>query len=298
MITGYIFAFIAVFCGAVKGFCGKKISGYTSDLPSASYSNFLRMLICILIGFALTIIDGGFNELKIPPIVLMASIIAGVSTAVFVITWLFAVRRGAYMMVDVFLLLGVILPIVLSNFFYGEEIKLSDIIGCVLLLIATFVLCSYNNEVKHKIRPLDLLILILVGCANGMVGFSQKMFIYNSTSSSASAFNFYTYVFSAMILGIFFVISKSKEKNTIKEKLPSKLYIYILIRSICLFAVSYFNTLAAKELSATQLYPISQGSAIILSTLMSATFFGEKIRPKLIVGLIFAFAGLLVINLL
>ncbi len=68
--------------------------------------------------------------------------------------------------------------------------------------------------------------------------------------------------------------------------------------ALCLFANSFFKTLAAQHLSSVLLYPLLQGSALILSTIMSAVFFKEKLTAKCIVGIVIAFIGLIIINML
>jgi len=92
---------------------------------------------------------------------------------------------------------------------------------------------------------------------------------------------------------LYYIRSSSKSERT-----PIKIYAFIAIMAICLFANSYCNTLSAKTLSAAQLYPLSQGSCIILSAIMSTVFFKEKMNFKLIISLIIAFAGLCIMNLL
>lgn len=296
---GYLFAFVAVFCGATKGFCGKKISAYTSELSSAAYLNFLRMLMCIGIGFIIVLLGEGTSALAVSPTVLGISALSGIFTSAQVISWLFSVRRGAYMLVDVFLTVGVIVPMILSSIFYGESIGFNEIIGLLFLFAATAFLCSYSSGIKQKIRLSDILILTLAGTVNGLVGFSQKMFINNSQGSSATVFNFYTYVFSAAVLAVFFLLtSKKKENAQEKQKMPKSAYVFVSIMAVCLFGHSYFNTLAANILSAAQLYPLSQGAGLIISTIMASAFFGEKIKPRLVVGVCLAFVGLLIINLL
>lgn len=74
--------------------------------------------------------------------------------------------------------------------------------------------------------------------------------------------------------------------------------LYIAVMAIFLFCNTYFKTLAAEQLSAVQLYPLAQGSPLVLSLLMSAFFFKEKIKPLCIVGLIILFIGLLLINII
>ena len=68
--------------------------------------------------------------------------------------------------------------------------------------------------------------------------------------------------------------------------------------SVCLFANSYFKTLAAGILPSAKLYPLNQGASLILSSFMSMIFFKEKMTGKCIIGIILSFIALLVINLL
>ena len=68
--------------------------------------------------------------------------------------------------------------------------------------------------------------------------------------------------------------------------------------AISLFTASYFKTLAANELDAALVYPLNQGSSLIISALMAALFFKEKINLKAVIGIILAFIGLLTINVL
>ena len=300
MFLGYLFAFLVVASGAVKGFCGKKISEYTHSLSKASYSNFVRMAICILVGFVLVLLESGLSGLSVSFNVVMISALSGISTAVFVITWVLAVRTGAYMMIAVFLLLGTSLPIFLSYIFYGEKLVANDFIGFSLLIIASVLLYIYNNKIKGRITLGCFILTAISALANGILSFSQKMFTYNASGSSVSVFNFYIYVFGTAILGIFFLISRCFETDRERKKInfPVNVYVAILIMALALFSSSYFTTLAAGRLSSAELFPLMQCASIIVSTFMSAIFFTEKVKPILLVGLVFAFLGAVVMNIL
>ena len=296
---GYLFLFIACFSGLTKGYCGKRISAFTKEYKSAMLQNSLRMLICILIGFFFVIFDGGFQQFKLCADVILISALSGTMTSLFVVSWLLSVRRGAYMMVDVFLTLGVTVPIILSAIFYHEPVRLNQLIGLIILFAAAFIMCSYNNEIKSRLTFTSLILLVLAGVSNGLADFSQKLFIKTATTTLPSTFNFYTYVFSALSLIIVFAFS-SRGGESFKESVATlkKSYAYIIIMALCLFLNSYFKTLAAKYLSSAELYPLNQGASLILATLMSALFFGEKIKPKCIVGIALSFLGLIFMNVL
>lgn len=301
-MIGYLFLGIALIAGTTKGYCGKKISGKVTSLADTALVNTGRMIFCIIIGILFTILQDGFSALSINPTTLWISIISGVCSALFVISWLFSIKQSAYMMVEVFLLIGTIIPITLSAILFDEKIRWMQGIGIAILFVAVYIMSTYNTTIKGKMSIKAIIPLIIAGVANGFADFSQKMFLKLQDTDVASAFNLYTYIFAAIILLIFYIFlrirSQKKQEKTNDLKVIRQNWIYILIMSICLFANSYFKTLAGKYISATQLYPLNQGVAVILSLLMASIFFKEKINLKCIIGICLAFIALLFINVL
>ena len=300
-VMGYLFMAISLLAGVVKGYCGKRTSGYVNGYRGAMLANTVRMILCTLIGVILIIAGGNAEQLKPTPAILAISALSGVTTSVFVVCWLISVKKGAYMMLDVFLMLGVLVPIVAGRFVFGETIKLTQWIGIGVLIIAVVIMCSYNNSIKEKMSISALVMLIVCGAANGLTDFSQKLFVKQLSDVPISVFNFYTYVFSAAVLAVFLIIFSVKEKSQGKEETASglkRIFGYIAVMSVCLFANSYFKTMAAGYLDSAQLYPLNQGLGLILSSVMSAVFFHERLTLKCIIGLVLSFAGLIIINVL
>ena len=297
---GYLFLAISLLAGSTKGFCGKKTSGFLTEYKDAMFINFIRMLFCVVIGLAVMLFGGNIKSLAIDGKTLFITACSGITTSFFVVSWLVSVKRGAYMMLDVFLMLGVIVTIFLSCAVYGETVKTTQIIGLAVLLVSVKIMCSYNNSIKSKMSMGSFLLLVLCGVSNGLTDFSQKMFVKSSADANIAVFNFYTYVFSAVSLLIFYFIFKLKFSSggASGKDIFNKIVIYVLIMSVCLYAASYFKTKAALYLSSAELYPLSQGMSLILSSLMSAFLFKEKLTIKCIIGIITAFAALLIINVL
>lgn len=299
---GYLFIVLALFCGVTKGYCGKKTSGVIEALPHAMLFNAVRMLICIPIGLLFVwLYTGTLDSLAVDGTTLLISVVSGISTSVFVVTWLIAVRTGAYMMVDVFLTLGVIVPVIACRIFFGEPVRWNHLTGIFLLVIAAYIMCTYNKTIgKAALTPASLLLLSFCGISNGLTSFSQKWFQYASFSDAA-VFNFYTYVFSAVsLLLCWFVMHCRQKGKEITASRPDirRLGFYVIIMSLCIFLHSFFSTMAAGYLSSSQLYPLMQGGALVLSMLMCAVCFGEKITLRCLVGICTTFAALLCINLL
>lgn len=298
---GYVFLASALIAGSVKGYCGKKTSGFVAEYRDAMLTNFIRMVMCIIIGFLMLVFSGSVSLLKVDAGVLMITLLSGVTTSVFVVAWLICVRRGAYMMLDVFLMLGVMVPLLLSSALFEEKIKLTQWLGLAILFVAVLIMCSYNNQVKEKMSVASLALLVLCGVANGFTDFSQKLFVKTVPNGSAAVFNFYTYVFSAAVLLVFYLLARAKgPKGQKGEELAviKSVGLYVCVMSLCLFLNSYFKTLAANILPSAILYPLSQGASLILSSFMSAFLFKERLTAKCITGIAVSFVGLLIINLL
>ena len=297
---GYLFLAISLFAGAAKGYCGKKTSGYVNGYKDAMLANTIRMVLCTLIGAVLIIAGGDIGCLVPDPQILAISALSGVTTSVFVVCWLISVKKGAYMMLDVFLMLGVLVPIIAGQFVFGEAIKLTQWIGIGVLFVAVMIMCSYNNSIKEKMGLSAMVLLIVCGVANGLTDFSQKLFVKQFSEVPISVFNFYTYVFSAAVLGVFLIIFSIKERSQSTAGVSGLKHIfgYIAVMSVCLFANSFFKTKAAGFLDSAQLYPLNQGLALMLSSIMSAVLFNERLTFKCIIGLVLSFAGLIIINVL
>lgn len=292
---GYLFLAIALLAGSLKGFCGKKISGKVLSLKGVFYINFVRMVLCIVIGL-LIVLSNGFFKLKVSPHTLLITATSGIFTSLFVATWIMCVRKGAYVMVDVFLMLGAMVTVALCNLFFNEPITLYHIIGFLLLLFSSLIMCSYSRGVKGSFTPTSLMLLLICGFCNGMADFSQKWFVKTALDGSIAVFNFYTYLFSALTLLIFFLIAMRAEKGENDGKNP-KILLVVALMSLCLFAYSYFKTSAARYIDSAILYPLSNGAAIVLSAIMASVFFGEKITKKCIFGILIALLSMVVINL-
>ncbi len=296
---GYLFLTFSLLSGAIKGFCGKKTSNYTSRLRDAVFASTLRMLLCFVIGLAIVIIGGEATSLSLEPSILLIALMSGASTAVFVLSWLISVRQSAYMMVDTFLMAGVMLPLIGSSILFGEHIGITEWIGLALLFVAVIIMCSYNGSLKGRLTLPSFLLLVLCGAANGVTDLSQKMFVeYTAGEVSASVFNFYTYLFASAVLLVIYAFVHFKHRGTERAPLKKSIFAYVFVMSVCLFTASYFKTQAAVLLPASQIYPLCQGGGMILSSVMAAVLFREKLTLKCIVGIALAFIALIFINVL
>lgn len=301
VFMGYLFIALTLTVGGIKGYCGKMTSGYIKRHSDAMLMTFVRMLLCAVFGGIVIVFSGQGSLTSFGGRELLISLLSGAANALFVVAWLISVRKGAYMMVDIFCTLGTLAAIALSAIFFGEKVSLRQIIGLAGLVISVVIMCSYNNGIKAKITVTALLLLILCGISSGLADFSQKMFVKSCSGSSVAVFNFYTYIFAAAVLLAAYLISLKSHEDTLSAetqiKLFKKIAVYLAVMAISLYLHTYFKTKAAAVFPASRLYSILLGGQLAVSTGISAIIFGERVTLKSVFGISVAFLSLLLINL-
>ncbi len=292
---GYAFLTIALLAGATKGYCGKKMGTFATNAQSAILLNLVRMLLCTVFGILMVFAYNDAAHLSLNPTLLLISALSGISTSAFVVAWIMAVRKAAYMLLDIFGMLGALVPMAGGYFLFGEGVSAKQWIGFLLLIAAVIILYSYNNSIKIKLTKSAFILLILCGLTSGLIDFSQKTFVKVLPEFPITIFNLYTYFFATITLAVAYIFLKEKPKET---NLSFKKYVYIAAIAVLLIISSYFKTKAAIFLDSAQLYPLNQGMSLILSSLMAAIFFKEKLTLKCISGICVAFIGLIFMNVL
>ena len=299
---GYLYLFTAVAFGVTKGYLGKKISNKTPTVRNSVVTSIIRMGFCILVGLLFVLYEGltgGFGNLIPTGDVALLALGEGAATAVSVVCWLLAARCSAYMAIEAFLAMSVIVPISLSAILYGEPVSTSQMIGLVILLGSVIFMLVYSSQIKKNFGFKAVFYLAMTGISAGLMDFFMKAFNKVDATVGASSFSLYTYVFCAIVLfGMLFMFKKTEEDKLHGALPDKKKTLIIAIMAICLFCNTFFNTLASGLLDAVLIYPLSKGTSMILSVLMSTYLFKEKMKPALAAGIIMMFVGLVFINVI
>ncbi len=290
MLLSYVFLFLALIAGSVKGYCSKITSNKVSTVKNISLMHALRMFLCIVIGSLFVLISSGFSGFVLEDTKsLLVCLFSGFSTSFFIITWVLSVKKSAFAMLDVFLILSTLIPIVLSKIFWNVDISLMQIVGFSILLFAVIFMFVYNNKVKSRMTIKDIAVLILCACFNGCTEFAQKLRIYTCFNSlSAYTFSFYTYLFSFLILALVIILTGLKDKKEEDEKLEVKsVFWWVVVLSVCLFLHTLFNSLIV-DLSPSVQYPLSHGLGLVIAMLLGHFCYDEKINKYSLIGIALA----------
>lgn len=299
---GHIFIFISVFFNALKGFSSKKVSTKFKELQDVVNLNIIRNLLCFLIGIITVLISRNSLSFNFSPTEFLILLISGASMGFFVISWIFAIRSGAYMLVSACSSASFIIPCLISFLVLNENITLHKIVSFFIILLALFFLLRYNTQIKGKPTMKQIIFLLLVWFSQGVNQSMQKLYINFSFGKAIESYTMYVFLFTTLTLLIFkFCVSfsnRTDEKN-IEMKKNRKSFIknsmiYIILMAVGLFCSSYFQTLAAKTVDSIILYPMTCALSLVAGSAMASIFFKEKFTKDSVIGIILVFIALIV----
>ena len=135
----YLYLFLSLVGGLVKGFSGKKISRDVAGFKDSIFVNLIRMVLCAAIGAVLLLLQSGAEAFIISGKEIVICTASAVCMSVFCVAWMCAYQNEAYMFLSVFTMLGSIVTCMLGLFMYSEPITLPQWCGIGVLLVAECV---------------------------------------------------------------------------------------------------------------------------------------------------------------
>jgi len=195
--------------------------------------------------------------------------------------------------------MSVVMPVLFSVIFVGENLSLLKGIGIIVALVAVY-LTTKVKEVNNGVNKKTLLWLpVLVFFGSGLIDTTvnaAKTFYLNS-SSEEEMFCIGAF-FSAFITGLLVIGFKKLRGNQVPEKSS---FFKSLIGGLALGIPNFFSiafTLRAldeKVLSAAQLFPVLNISNVVLAAVVGYMIFKEKLSLTNIIGILLAVISIILI---
>ena len=148
---GYLFLVLALTFGLVKAYCGKRMSSAAVYFYDAVVINTVRMILCIFVGVLFILAGGKLSFAFASSKGIWIALLCGVGTACFTVCWLLSVRTTAYMLVEVFVMGGAVIPLSLCAALYKEPVSGGQIVAVLLLLTAVYCMCTAKTEKKRNL---------------------------------------------------------------------------------------------------------------------------------------------------
>lgn len=225
---------------------------------------------------------------KISAFTVLLGLLFGVVTALSNLFKMLSLSNGPMNLTLLVTTSSMVIP-TMSGVFFGEAF--SPLKLCVVVVLIGFIYLSVSKSDDTKTNKKWFLFCLLAFLFQGTVGVLQKIHQSSVHKTEVSGF-----LFVAFICAIIFCIFRSKG---FKERLISgKKTIFIgLICGGSTFAMNYINLKLSGLLPSQLFFPLVNGSAIVLSSLISVIIFKERLSKRQTIGLVGGIISLITICL-
>ena len=272
-----------------NSFCDKHISASGGRRTQFLY-NTLKFLIGALILFPFFLTDGGE---RFGLGALLTGAACGVFYAVSKTVILTGYARTSVAFMPLCHSAGMLVPCLIGHFFWNETLGALAFVGILLTILSAVFLKGGVGKTGRK-DAVGVLCGLAVFLTSGGVMVAQKLMGLYFVGESVAAYNLYSFLLAFLLLSPLALAGKKKEE---KEKVFRKSTLLCALGSaVSLCVISLVMTSLAGAVPSVILFPIFNGSGIILVSLGSVLVFKEKLSRKNLVGLFLGVLGLCLVN--
>lgn len=236
----------------------------------------------------------------------ICSVLTAALFAIDLFSGLVAIKGCSIAVATMFGLGGLIISVLISYFWFGEDIEIHQLAGLVVFFVSAYLLSSRDNKSGKKLSLRTFVMLFINFVANGLVMVVQKYFALRVEGGNTLLFSFVSFALCGVFMLFCYIILtiKHKERDKLQENtekdepiLNKKLVICGMLLAFALFLINVIITEMGKTVSAIIIFPVSSAISIIIATMVGYIVFKEKLSLKKIIGLVIGIVSIIVIGI-
>ena len=284
----------------VQKITGKTCSNLMPTEPRGVVSEMgIRMAMSAAAAFIMLLMAGEVIKsfAAMPALGWLIAILTGVTLTASTACLLLAMKKTSVVLASLFGAAGLLVPTISGIFLYDQKVAIGQWIGILFLFIATIFLSSSSKDTNGKITFKTILLLVGEMLANGSTMLLQTLYKNYVPNGSVSLYSFLQFAIPSVILLLVALLWSAKEKLPM-PKTDKKLLGYSVFAAVAIFGISQISTIASAIIPVAILFPISDGGGMVISAIVAATIFKEKLTVKSICGITLGIAAIIMIKLL
>ena len=205
-----------------------------------------------------------------------------------------ASSRGSYAFMNVMLLFGgILVPILYNSFILGDELKLYQIGGIGLMLLA----CLLMNLTEIRLKGTPLIYYVLCGLLFLFNGLYSVMLKLQSDHNPAQSGEMVMMTFGIMSLFAFAQLFAKEKKDTFAAfRLNKKAVLPLAVCLLCAGLAVNALVSVLPLVNVSIFYTVENGGVLLLSALYSIFLFQEKPTVSGIIGIILAILSITILS--
>ena len=281
-MLAYVFLALRIVFLALERITVKKLGDFEGKLEKNIGATFLFFFIG-----AVSLIPFVFNERIESLDFIFPVLVNGIIYSVYASFYVISLASGEASLVTPVSSLGSLVLLFLSVIFLGESFNLSKVAGILIIIFGLSYLRKSNSffaSIKHLFKEKAVLLMFTAVTIQSFGRILDKVFIIKMNPVT---YVFFLYLMISFYLFIFLLYMG--KTHSIREVFKAK-PLWALVSGFINGYSYYFLMLALRDIELSIAEPLSQTSMVI-TVLLSAVFFREKIKDKMAASLIILIGG-------
>ena len=295
MILTYLMLVACIFCYTFQGLFGKMYSAsYTGEESDAT--PVFSCIYGVIVGVSVLAAALGFRfEASLATWAL--GIANGLTLFLYNLGVIKASRTGPFSLQSIFRLFGgVVVPMLFSMLFWGDKLTVLQIVGIVVML-ASFVVINLDGNALKGVQKGYAGWVALLFTVNGLYGTLMAGQQRVMAGAQGNEMIVVTFLSSALISLI--SLAFNRKKDTFKAfRMPAKAWGNAIGAGIvAALAVVQLMILINRMDSLAVFYTVENGMVLVLTVVLSALMFKEKLNRNVIIGIVMSVVSLALLSL-
>ncbi len=290
-----IYIFVILLFRVVQAVFSKRASNEIKSLRTMlSYIAFAKLISAVLGLVLITVAGDGFNaDFKTVAIAAFSGLMLFASSFCSV----YAMKSGTISLNSMFGTAGMIIPVIAGAVLFDKPVSAMQLAGLGLFFISAWLLIGSSKDI-YKGFSLKTFVL-LVGClvANGGTMLAQQMFTTYVPNGDVSVFSFLSFAIISLLSAVAYKAGWLKTGTPGEGKLSKKLIVCAIALAVAVFVVNQLATISTMLVSPVVLFTFINGGGTIISTVVAAAMYKERISAKSAAGIALGIISLVIIKM-
>lgn len=285
---------IILLCRVVQAVFSKLSSNRINDFPLLMKYTAFSNTISAVLGIFLIIIDGSGFGVDIYTFVIAS--FSGVSLFFSTFCSIYGMKSGSVSACSMFSTAGLIVPLIAGNILFNQSVNLIQWLGVALFFVSARLLLKASKKINNKFSFKTILLLLGALTSNGCTMLAQQLFVNYVPDGSISVFSFISFgvvAFFGNIISLFY----SKSNNRDCAKMSKSLLVCAVSLATAVFVINQLATASARFLAPVVLFTFINGGGTIISTIVAAIMYKEKLSIHSILGVVSGIFALAIIKI-
>lgn len=276
----YVYLFSILIARVVQAIFSKRSSNEVDNIVLTVKYTAYKYAVSAGFGLILLLTDISNIRFDLPTVSIAA--LSGVSLFFSTFFSIYGMKNGTVSLVSMFGTAGLLVPIIAGVFLFNQPVSLMQGIGTAIFFVSAWLLIKNSKNTYSRFNFKTFLLLIGSMLANGTTMLAQQMYTHYVPNGSISLFSFLSFgIVAAAGLPTALVMGK-----TVKQALAA-----------AVFVINQFATTLTALLPPVFLFTFINGGGTIISTLVAAVMYKEKLSVYSILGVIIGIGSMIMIKM-